>query len=413
MQLVEQHHVYNNHPHYREIDELCLKSKNLYNSCLYVIRQAYLKDKTNLLYELHNLMKDTEQYKALPAKVSSTVLLMVQKNFKSFFKSLAEYYKTPGKFKSKPRLPGYLDTTSGRFITAYTNQAISKKIFKKTNHILLSKTNIEFRTRITDFNQINCIRLVPKLGFYVIEVVYTIEDVIKLDDNNRYLSIDLGVNNLATCTSNVKEVSPFIYNGKPLKSMNQYYNKRLAYYNTILDIRNKVGTSKKVRKLHSKRTNKVNDYLHKVSKELVTSCKSNGINTVIIGKNDNWKQDTNMSKVSNQKFVNIPYSRFIEMITYKCEREGINVVLQEESYTSKASFLNLDEIPTYKKGESKNHVFSGYRECRGIYKIKDKKTRINADVNGSYNILRKAVPNAFADGIEGLGVVPVVITIKH
>ena len=412
MQLVEQHHIYNNHPYYREIDELCLKTKDLYNCCLYVIRQAYIKDKTNLLYELHNLMKDTEQYKALPAKVSSTVLLMVQKNFKSFFKGLAEYYKTPGKFKGKPRLPKYLHKVDGRFVAAYTNQAISKKVFTKYNKILLSKTNIEFRTRITDFNQINCIRLVPKLGFYVIEVAYTVDDAIKFSNNDRYLSVDLGVNNLATCTTNIKEVGPVIYNGRPLKSINQYYNKRLAYYNSILNKRNKVGTSKRVKKLHSKRTNKVNDYLHKVSKELVSSCKINNINTVIIGKNDNWKQDTNMGAKNNQKFVNIPHSRFIEMINYKCEREGISVVLQEESYTSKASFLNLDEIPTYKKSNSNNHVFSGYRECRGMYKIKDENVKINADVNGSYNILRKAVPNAFVDGIEGLGVVPVVITIK-
>ena len=135
MQLVESHIILPNNEFFIECDNLCLKTKNLYNSSLYVIRQAYIKDKTNLLYNLHHLMKDTEQYKALPAKVSSTVLLTIQKNFKSFFKSNADFYNNPSKYNSKPKLPKYLDTNSGRLFASYTNQAISKKVFKKTNKI--------------------------------------------------------------------------------------------------------------------------------------------------------------------------------------------------------------------------------------------------------------------------------------
>jgi len=409
MQLVEKHIIKLNSPFYKEIDDLSFKTKNLYNSCLYLIRQSYIKDKTNLVYDLHRLMKDSEQYKDLPAKVASTVLLMVRQNFKSFFKSLAEYKKNPSKFKSRPNLPKYLNPNTGRFIVSYTNQAISKKVFKKSNKIFLSKTNIEFNTKIKDFNQINCVRLVPKLGYYVIEVVYTILDEKKKEDNGRYCSIDLGLNNLATMVSNVKEFKPIIFNGKPLKSINQYYNKKLAHYKGIIEKRNGNKSSNRLKTLSLKRNNKINDFLHKTSKNIVNKLKENEINTLIIGKNDNWKQESNMGKKNNQNFVNIPHSRFVDIIKYKCEIEGINVIIQEESYTSKASFLNLDYIPNYKKDNKKEYEFSGYRKSRGLYKIKNSDVTINADINGSYNILRKAVPKVFADGIEGVGVYPVVI----
>lgn len=356
-------------------------------------------------------MKDTEQYKALPAKVSSTVLLMVQHNFKAYFKATAEYYKNPSKFLGRPKLPKYLNIETGRFFVSYTNQAFSKKVFKKTGKILLSKTNIEFKTKIKDIESINCIRIVPRDDHFVIEVVYTIEDAKPLVDNQRYASVDLGVNNLMAITSNCKDVKPVVVNGRPLKSINQFYNKELARKTSILESRNKVKKSKGTVKLTNKRKRKVENYLHKSANELVNHCKKNNINTVVIGKNDNWKQDVSMSKKNNQGFVNIPHSRLIEMIKYKCEIGGINIIIQEESYTSKASFLNQDPIPTYKDG-SDNHAFSGYRESRGMYKIKGERRRINADVNGSYNILRKVVPNAFADGIEGIGVCPEVIKIS-
>lgn len=410
MQLVEKHIINKNNLFFNECDDLAFKTKNLYNSCLYAVRQAYIKDKTNLLYELHNLMKNTEAYKSLPAKVASTVLLMVQHNFKSFFKANAEYYNNPSKFKGKPRLPKYLDKEKGRFVVSYTNQAISKKIFKTSNKIKLSQSIIEFRTKITDFKQINCIRIIPRLDYYVIEVIYTIPDTEIKQNNNRYMSIDLGVNNLATITSNIKGVNPIIINGRPLKSINQFYNKRLSHYQSILEKRNHSKTSKRTRKLTNKRTNKIDNYLHKASKEIVSLASANNLNTIIIGKNDGWKQETNMAKSANQTFVNIPHSRFIQMIQYKCEIEGINVILQEESYTSKASFLNLDFIPVY-GSSNKDHEFSGYRKSRGLYKIKDKSILINADVNGSYNIMRKAIPNLFEDGIEGVGVHPIVVTL--
>ncbi len=414
MQLVEKHTINQNNSYFKEIDNLCFLSKNLYNYALYTIRQAYINDKTNVINNIYYLVKEGPDYKALPAKISASILIMIQQNFKSYFKALAEYKKNPQKFIGRPQLPKYLHKTDGRFVVPYTNQAISKKIFNKTGKIKLSQCNIEFNTKIKNFEQIDCVRLVPKPehNCYVIELVYTIKDTDKLFDNNKYLSLDLGLNNLATITSNVKDIDPLIINGKPLKSINQYYNKQKAYYQSILEKRQNKKTSKRLKKLSLKRKNKIDNYLHKASKQIIEICKEQNINTIIVGKNDNWKQDINLGTKNNQGFVNIPHSRFIEMISYKCEISGINIILQEESYTSKASFLSLDKIPKFSKKDKEEHVFSGYRESRGMYKLKSQPVRINADVNGSYNILRKAVPNAFANGIEGLEVNPKVITLK-
>ena len=193
-------------------------------------------------------------------------------------------------------------------------------------------------------------------------------------NNNRYSSIDLGVNNLATVTSNV--VKPYIINGKPIKSINQYYNKETAICRSN-------NNKKRQRRLSLKRENKIKDYFHKSSSYIVNQLVSDSINTLIIGYNKDWKQDTNMGKINNQKFVFIPHSKFVTMLQYKCRLKGINVLLTEESYTSKSSFLDRDPL---KKSES----YGGKRICRGLYRTKNG-TLINSDVNGALNILRKEV----------------------
>jgi putative transposase len=403
MQLVEQHIINYNSKIYSECDSLCFKSKNLYNSSLYLIRQEFINNNNNVINNLHHLMKHSEQYKELPAKASSTVLLTIQRNFKSFFKSLDSYKKKPSKFKGRPSLPNYLDKVEGRFFVSYTNQAISKKVFKATNKIKLSKTNIEFKTKITDFNIINCVRIIPKLGYFIIEVVYTIPDMLPKENNGKYLSIDLGVNNLATIVSNVKGIQPEIINGKPLKSINQYYNKKKSNLKSILENRNGRKKSKRTQKLEQKRKEKIDNYLHKSSKLVINKLLVNNINTLVIGKNKEWKQDINIGSKNNQTFVSIPHSRFIFMLKYKCERSGINVIITEESYTSKCSFLDLEPI-------KKHQTYQGKRISRGMFKSSTGR-KINADVNGGYNILRKAIPNIFDNGIEGLGVNPKIITI--
>lgn len=423
MQLTERHIINNSHSLYKECDELCFKSKNLYNYALYLIKQEInktieekekgLRENIHYLnyYDINKIMIQTQQpdYVALPRKVSNQTLMTLDRNWKSFFKSIRDYKKNSSKYCNAPKPPKYLHKICGRFLTTYEKGAISKT-YLKNNIISLSGTNIKLKTKQTNINQV---RIVPLLDQYVIEVIYIKEDVIKLSDNQKYLSIDLGINNLATITTNIKKIKPLIINGKPLKSINQYYNKHNSELKSILEKRNKKKQSKQLNKLTIKRNNKINDYLHKVSRHIVSLAKEKEINTIIIGKNENWKQNSNIGKKNNQNFVNIPHSRFISMIRYKSEKEGINIILQEESYTSKASFFNLDEIPTYKKSLEDKYSFSGYRVKRGLYKLKDDKRTINADVNGSYNILRKAIPNAFADGIEGFAVIPEIIKISN
>lgn len=422
MQLVEKHIISPNSKLYSECDALCFKSKNLYNYANYVVRQEFIntsKEKENGLRSFANYLNynainriliDEKQFDMyqLPIKVSNQTLMMLDKNWKSFFASIKDYKKNPDKYLGRPSLPKYLDKENGRFVVIYEKGAISKKRLKH-GVVSLSKTNIEVTSKQQN---ISMVRIVPRLDHYVIEIVYQIPDVPKLENNNRYFSLDLGVSNLATITSNVKEITPVIVSGKALKSINQFYNKRIAQYKSILDLRNKQKTSKRTRRITNKRNRKVDDYLHKASRRIVELAKQKEVNTVIIGKNDGWKQSVEMRKDVTQNFVNIPHSRFIDMIVYKCEMAGISVILQEESYTSKASFLNLDPIPVYGK-ISEETQFSGYRKTRGCYKIKGDERFINADVNGSYNILRKAIPNAFSDGIEGLSVNPVIIKITN
>lgn len=412
MNLVERHIINQNHELFSSCDDLCFKSKNIYNLSLYKINQDIKNNSYNSLNNLFHVMKNEDCFKQLPMKVATATTILVQKNIKSFFKGISDCKKHPEKYKSQPKFPKYLSKENGRFVTSYNYQAISKKVFKHNHKIKLSGINIEFYTKIESFDLINCVRIIPQLGQYTIEVCYSIPDSVKLKNNKQYLSIDLGVNNLSTLTSNIKGFTPLIINGKPLKSINQYYNKQLSYYKSKLEKLNNKKFSKRINKLTNKRTNKIDNYLHKSSNEIIKISKENQLNTIIIGKNDNWKQKVEMTKVNNQNFVNIPHSRFINMLIYKCEKEGVNVILQEESYTSKASFLNLDSIPTYGK-VSDEPVFSGYRKHRGLYKIKEHDVFINADVNGSYNILRKAIPNAFVNGIEGVVVHPKIIKILN
>ena len=405
--LVEKHIINKNHSFYNECDSLCLKSKNLYNQGLYNVRQHYFENKKYLNYvDNFHKSKSCESYKELPAKVSNQTLKLVDQNFKSFFSLLKK--KNGGGYKEKIKIPQYLDKINGRCVIKYEKQALGLRHFKKTGNILLSKTDIKINTKINDWSLIKEVRIVPRNCFYVIEVVYERKE--KNNNNTVIAAIDPGLNNLTTITFN-NGITPLIINGKPLKSINQYYNKKRSKLQSELEKKQKSKKSKSIIKLINKRNNKVNDYLHKASRLLVNQLVSNSVKTLVMGKNIGQKQDINIGKRNNQNFVQIPIFKLLEMIKYKCELEGINVIIQEESYTSKASFLNMDTIPKYLKGDNKKHEFSGYRFNRGLYKIRGKKIFINADVNGSYNILRKAIPNAFVDGIEGFAVNPIKLNV--
>lgn len=405
MQLSERHVINQNHKHFKEIDNLCFLSKNLYNAANYIIRQEFIKNHKYLNYNvIQKQLQNQVDYKALPAKVSQQILMILDKNWKGFFEATKSYNKHPGKFSGRPKLPNYKDKLKGRNIIVYTSQAVSKSSLVKKGVIKPSKTNIELKSEIiyTDLAQV---RIVPKLNHYVVEVVYNypITDI-GLDKNN-VAGIDLGLSNLATLTSNVSNYVPKIINGNPLKSINQFFNKTNAKLKSILGSK----TSKRLQRLNTKRNFKIDNYLHKVSKLIINNLVENNIGTLVIGNNDNWKQNINIGKRNNQNFVQIPFEKLIHQLTYKGKLVGIDVIVTEESYTSKASFLDLDTVPTYKKGIK--HTFSGKRIQRGMYKSNSGRL-INADCNGSYNIIRKAIPNAFAKGIEGVVVHPVRLNLQ-
>jgi putative transposase len=399
MQLVERHVIKPRHPHYQEIDNLCLLSKNLYNYANYLVRQSFIHENTYLNYlTIQKQLQDTEVYQALPSKVSQQVLMGLDKNWQSFFAAMAEWRENPKKFLGRPKLPKYKDKEKGRNLLTYTSQAISKKALKK-GVIKLSKSSIAAKTNISDVKQV---RVIPKLDHYVIEVVYEVEASNQQKDPYRIASIDIGLDNLAAVTFNQAGIKPLLINGKPLKSINQYFNKRKA------QMQSKLGkfSSKRLKKLCSKRNFKVDDYLHKASRLIVNILDTNQIGILIIGKNDNWKQEINIGRQNNKNFVQVPHARFIQMLKYKAELLGICVMEQEESYTSQASFLDLDAIPVHSPENKIKHKFSGTRVKRGLYKSRSGK-RFNADINGSYNIMRKAIPTAFSNGIEGAVVHPV------
>lgn len=368
IQLTEQITISNKNSNYAALDWLCFLSKNLYNAALYQIRQSYIKDKKYLNYNaLNKLFHDNKcsDYFALPyIQSAQQVLIHVDKVFKSYFNSLKSE-KNKGK---RIKLPYYKDSNNGRYIFTYTNQCAKIK-----DGILKLKTNNGFayiKTKIQDFQ---LVRLVPKGNHIVIEIVYNKEYTLK-GDNKRYASIDLGINNLCALTSNV--VQSILYNGRPLKSINQFYNKKKAALQSKL---NDKHTSKRISRLTYKRNKKVKDYLHKTSKSIITYLVSNSLNTLFVGKNAGWKDNVNLGKKNNQNFVSIPYNMLIQMLEYKGKLSGINVVTINEAYTSKCSFLDNEKI-------CKHDTYVGKRTNRGLF-ISKSGIKINADINGSYNIM--------------------------
>lgn len=325
-------------------------------------------------FSIDKIFKEKKQddYYSLPCKVSQQTLKLLNQNFKSFFSLLKKK-----NYAKKKSIPKYLDKSKGRFVTVYTNQAISKKELRK-GIIQLSGTDFKIKTKV-DGNSINQVRIVPKNSYYKVEVIYEVEEIEELEDNEKYAAIDLGVNNLATVSFN--DSKPFIINGKPLKSINQFYNKRKAELQSKSSGNRK--TSNKINSITRKRNNKIKNYLHKASRCIVNHLVSNNVNTLIIGKNDNWKQETNIGKKNNQNFVSIPHSQFVEMISYKCKLVGVAVMITEESYTSKCSFIDNEEM--------KHHEdYKGKRIKRGLFRTNEGKL-INADLNGSLNIMRKVI----------------------
>jgi putative transposase len=352
----------------------------------YQIRQFFIHEGKYLPYaEIFHRLKQHDAYRALPCKVSNSILIQLHKNWLSFFEAFKAYQDDPSSFTGRPKLPRYKE--KGRNILLYDKQALGKRVFNKTGKLVPSGLPIEIATNIPDWGKIAQVRIVPRLDGYLVAAV------------------DLGVNVLAALTSNKPGFAPRLVSGKPIKSLNQDYNKQRAQQQSRLSHENGF-TSHHLDRVTTKRHRRVDSYLHTASRRIIDLLVREG-GTLVIGKNPFWKQEANMGKRNNQQFVQISHARFIHQLSYKAKLVGIQVIMQEESYTSKASFLDSDPLPTYQANRAENPVFSGTRIARSWYRASDGKV-IHADINGSYNILRKSTSDLLqlGRGVAGTAVSP-------
>ncbi|GLV55949.1 transposase [Dictyobacter sp. S3.2.2.5] len=407
MQLVERHLIHRADPRFAVIDAAAFASKNLYNQANYQIRQAFIHEGKYVPYvEIFHRLKQQECYQALPRKVSNSLLIQLHTNWVGFFEALKAYQEDPSSFTGRPKLPGYKHKEKGRNMLIYDKQALGKRTFKKTGKLVPSGLPLEIATQITDWEKIAQVRIIPRLDGYMIEVVYeqAVQDTSV--DPTLVAAVDLGVNVLAALTSNKPGFAPRLVSGKPIKSLNQYYNQQRSAQQSRLSHENRF-TSRHLDRVTTKRNRRVDSYLHTASRRIIDLLVSEEIGTVVIGKNPLWKQEVAMGRKNNQQFVQIPHARFIDQLTYKAKLAGIQVILQEESYTSKASFLDNDFIPTYQANRAEKPIFAGTRIARSWYRAKDG-TVIHADINGSLNILRKSNSDLLqlGRGVVGTAVSP-------
>ena len=383
---------------YKALHKACNLARYLYNAADYKIRQAYFNGINIYATEVDKEFKSTREdcYVRMPSAASAQRTLQILGDaWKSFRAASEEYKNSPDKFNGRPKVPGY----------AYKQKTfvVGRNGFKiKDGYVYITGAD---KLGLTPFKIICCqqqpfnekadkaivqdIRFVPYGNCYYIEVVY---DDSQASSNNVLLNksnvmgIDLGIDNLATIVINQPGICPVLINGKTIKSINHRFNKDKARLQSA-------GEGKHIRSIMVKRRNRINDYLNKASKRIIDLCLKTDTGTIVIGYNQGWKASCNMGKVNNQKFTHIPHLALVNKIIYKAKQYGIDVIVSEESYTSKASSLDLDDIPTYGLVNNKKPVFSGTRVKRGLYKAKNG-ALLNADVNGSINIIRKAFKNA-------------------
>jgi IS605 OrfB family transposase len=397
MKLVEQHIIDRQDPRFAVIDPACFASKNLFNATLYILRQAFFNhDHVPTYAQLAHTLKETPEFRALPAKVAQWVLRQVCANWDTFWKAHNAYQKCPAKFMGRPKLPHYKPKQDGRNLLVYTHQAISRPALKE-GWICPSRLGLAVKTKQKEVEQV---RIVPHASHYVVEVIYTVKPQSPTKNGLKpkwAASLDLGIDVLAAVTSNKKGITPFLVNGRPLKSVNAYYNKCRAALQAALPPGQ--YTSHRLIALTDKRNRKIRHFMHWTSRLIVDWMVSERIGTLIIGHNQGWKQAVDIGKVNNQNFVAIPHSTFIQMLTYKAQLAGIEVIVCNESYTSKCSFLDMEPI-------CKHTVYCGRRVMRAEF-VSAQGLPIHADINASYNILCKGLPSAFARGIQGVVVRPV------
>lgn len=372
------------------LDEMMKESLSIYDQALYHQRQAYFKTKeegkikTYNYKELYDIVKYSNQFNEskLDYNVKQYILRQVSNMWSSYIKATIAYKKNPNKFTGRPKLPNYLYKIKDFYLVQFDKTRFRKKNEVENSFVLPCSDYKIYVPKQILLKYVRQVTIQKFFGKTKINIIYEHKEVKKNDfDNNSAIGIDLGVNNLCAITSNDKPFS-YVINGRPLKSMNQFYNKKLAELKSELEIYNKKNTSKKIQRLNEKRRNKVMDYMHKCSRKIINLCIENKVNKIIIGHNKGWKQEANMSKKNNQNFVQIPFNILINQLQYKSqEYTDLEVEVVEESYTSKCDHLVNEEM--------KHHdEYAGKRVKRGLFKSSIGKT-LNADINGAIGILRK------------------------
>ena len=390
------------------ISRLCHLSKNLYNQTNYILRNQFINHEKmtgyNKLAKQFSIPSDIEKYnnyQKLPAQTAQWTIKKMKQAWSSFFESMKEYGKHPEKYLGKPGIPKYKNR-NGEFMIIFTNQQCSIE-----NGILNfpRSINMEVRTRLNDVN-LREVRIVPQGTGYTVEIVYEKEIMdFTAEKPRRIMGIDIGVRNIVTIGDSISSEGIAVRGGI-LKSINQFFNKEYAGLKSISD--RQMGNrfmSKREKKLFMKRNRKIRDIMHKLSRAIVQYAETRNIDTIVIGHNDGWKQEVNMGKWNNQNFVQLPFNTLIGQIKYKAEEIGINVIIQDESHTSKCSFMDDESIEHH-------DIYMGKRIRRGVFRSK-KGILIHADLQAVYNIIKKAVPEAFVNGIEGIGLYPRSLSINE
>ena len=377
---------------YKSIKELCHIAKNLTNQAIYNVRQYYFAEGEYLNYEKnYALLKSSDNYKMLNSNMAQQILKEVDGSFKSFF-GLLKLAKN-GKYAFKDcKLPKYLPKDGyATLVIGFVRLKGNKLILPFSNTYKKTHKSIEITIPpILLDKKVKEIRIIPKANarFFEIQYIYEAECVWRNLNKNNALALDLGVNNLVTAVSS--NGKSFIIDGRRLKSINQWYNKQNARLQSVKD-KQKLGyrPTSRQKAIARDRNNKVNDYMNKAARKIIDYCIKNDIGTLVVGYNETFQRNSHMGKQNNQNFVNIPYGQLRSKLEYLCKLNGITYVKQEESYTSKASFWDKDDIPVYNDDNPKEYIFSGKRVHRGLYKRADGKY-FNADVNGALNIMRKS-----------------------
>lgn len=408
----------------KPFDKLTANELEVYNEIAYALQimgdkfKMPVKGKQFLSVDfLEALMRATNNpdfmAEGLSKQVAHHTLKGVAEDMKGFYAGIRKHKKDPTTFTGKVKLPRYGEK-GGRHTIVFTNQdCVIYEIKNKPGFHEVKFPETKKRLYIADMplcGRLKQITVKPNHGNYIVSFVFDNgkeNHVARLP--HHMVGIDLGVDNTAAITNNLG-LPCLLFKGGALKSINQLYNKKMA----AIQSEQTKGTDEKfvmTKEAHSLcvwRNNRIEDTINKIGNNIVAWCCDNDVDTIVIGHNTHWKQNANMGKKNNQTFVQLPLYKLILNITYRAERCGIRVIKREESYTSKASFLDNDVIPTFGKNDEE-YKFSGKRIKRGLYKAADG-TIINADLNGSANILRKEVSDAFASHQPDFGNV---IIIRH